>query len=253
MEIQTQEARIILAIDAIRSSKRLSIRAAARVYRVPRTTLTDRMAGRTSSFEVRANCTKMTEVEESVLIQYILELDARGFAPRIAGVEDMANKILESRGGERVGTRWAYRFVQRHPDLKTRFNRVYDFQRALCEDPELIGAWFRLVSNMRAKYSILDCDFYNFDETGFMMGVISPAMVVTCADRCGRGKAVQPGNREWATAIVCVNSEGWSIPPFLVVQGKWSLSSWFIEGGLPDNWAIKTTSNGWTNNETGME
>jgi hypothetical protein len=50
-----------------------------------------------------------------------------------------------------------------------------------------------------------------------MMGVICPTMVVTHADRRGRGKAVQPGNREWATAIACINSEGWSVPPFLVV------------------------------------
>jgi RecB family endonuclease NucS len=64
----------------------------------------------------------------------------------------------------------------------------------LCEDPELIGAWFRLVDNMRTKYGVLDCDFYNFDETGFMMGIITPRMVVTRADRRSRSKAVQPGN-----------------------------------------------------------
>ena len=61
---------------------------------------------------------------------------------------------------------------------------------------------------MRAKYSILDCDFYNFDETGFMIGVICLAMAVIHADRRSRGKAVQPGNREWAIAIACINSEG---------------------------------------------
>jgi hypothetical protein len=49
---------------------------------------------------------------------------------------------------------------------------------------------------MRAKYGILDCDFYNFDETGFMIGVICSGIVVTRADRRGRGKAVRPGNRE---------------------------------------------------------
>jgi hypothetical protein len=62
------------------------------------------------------------------------------------------------------------------------FNRIYNFQSALCEDFELIGALFQLVENMRAKYSILDCDFYNFDETGFIMGVSCPGIVVTCAD-----------------------------------------------------------------------
>jgi hypothetical protein len=76
------------------------------------------------------------------------------------------------------------------------FNRIYDFQKALCEDSELISLWFRLVENIRAKYKVLDYDLYNFDETGFIIGVICPIMVVTRADRYSRGKAVQPGNRE---------------------------------------------------------
>jgi hypothetical protein len=42
---------------------------------------------------------------------------------------------------------------------------------------------------MRAKYGIVDSDFYNFDETGFIMGIIALAMVVTRADRRSRGKA----------------------------------------------------------------
>jgi hypothetical protein len=54
---------------------------------------------------------------------------------------------------------------------------------------------------MRAKYAIQDCDFYNFDETGFAMGMIQPRTVVTRSDRVGKAKAIQPGNREWATAI----------------------------------------------------
>jgi hypothetical protein len=66
----------------------------------------------------------------------------------------------------------------------------------LCENPKLIGAWFQLVQNMRAKYSIVDSDFYNFDETGFIIGQIIPGMVVTRADRRGRTKGIQPGNRE---------------------------------------------------------
>src|SRR5450432_366724 len=187
MQIQTQEARIILAIEAIRTPRGISRRSAAKIYRVPESTLRDRMAGRTPRDETRPNCHKLTILEKEVIPRNILKLDSRGFAPRLAGVEDMANFILESRGAGRVGKLWAYRFVQRQPDLKTRFNRVYDFQRALCEDPELIGAWFRLVENMRAKYGILDCDFYNFDETGFMMGIICAAMVVTRTDRRGRG------------------------------------------------------------------
>ncbi|APA13989.1 hypothetical protein SS1G_11203 [Sclerotinia sclerotiorum 1980 UF-70] len=195
----------------------------------------------------------LIKLEEEVLIQYIIDMDERGFAFKLSSVEDIANYILESQGAKKVGKLWAHRFVKRCLELKMHFNRVYDFQRALCEDPKLIEEWFGLVSNIWAKYSIVDSDFYNFNETGFMMGVICPGMVVTSIERCGRSKAIQLDNREWATAIICGNGEGWTIPPFLMVQGQYHLSNWYTESGFPADWAFKPTSNRWTNNETGLE
>jgi hypothetical protein len=190
MEIQTQEARIILAIKAIRSSKKLSQRSTAKIYKVPQKTLSNRIAGRTYRPETKANSLKLTKREERVIIQYILDLDSRGFAPRLASIEEIANYILKSRGGRRVSKLWVYRFVKRQLDLKTRFNHVYDFQRALCEDPNILGAWFQLVQNIRAKYGVADSNFHNFDETRFIIGIICATIVVTRADRRGRGKAI---------------------------------------------------------------
>ena len=46
--------------------------------------------------------------------------------------------------------------------------------------------WFKMVLNMKAKYGILDEDIYNFDETGFQMGVIATARVITGTKRRGR-------------------------------------------------------------------
>jgi hypothetical protein len=253
MSVQTQEARIILAIEAIRTSKKLSRRKAATIYEVPESTLRLRMNGHTSIRDRRPAAQNLTELEEQIIVNHILDRDSRGFSPRQTDVEDMANWLRKTRQAKPVGKLWAHRFVQRRPELKTRFNRVYDFQRALCEDPELIGAWFRLVENMRAKYGVVDGDFYNFDETGFAIGLITPGMVVTRADRRGRAKGIQPGNREWATAIICVNGEGWDVPPFLAVKGVNHLANWYSETDLPRNWVIKPTNNGWTNNETGLE
>ena len=100
------------------------------------------MTGKPSQRNIQANCLKLTNLEEEVIVNHIYDLDSRGFSPWLADIEDMANYLLESRRAKRVGKLWAHRFVQRRPELKTRFNRAYDFQRALCEDPELIGAWF---------------------------------------------------------------------------------------------------------------
>ena len=253
MSVQTQEARVILAIEAMRASKKLTRRAAAKIYNVPETTLRRRMNGQTALDDRRPASQKLTELEEEVIVRYILDLDSRGFPPRIDDVREMADHILATRTKRRVGKQWPYRFVQRREELRTRFSRAYDFQRALLEDPAELHKWFRLFWNMRHKWGIVDSDIYNFDETGFMMGMICGQMVVTRADRRGRSKSIQPGNREWATAIACISGNGFAVPPFLVVQGKYHLASWYTEGGLPDSWSITTTSNGWTDNQTGLE
>lgn len=83
-------------------------------------------------------------------------------------MEDMANRIIATRSGEHIGPRWAGNFVQR-PELRTRFQRKYDYKRAKCEDPEVIRGWFKLVYNTISKYRICEEDIYNFDETGFIM------------------------------------------------------------------------------------
>jgi hypothetical protein len=253
MESTSLESRLLLAIQAIEQDPKQSARSITKIYNVPRATLIYRMKGRRARQDRRTNSMKLTETEEDAVLKYILDLDTRGFPPRLADVGDMANILLAERDAGRVGKHWASNFVKRQPELKTRFNRAYDYQRALCEDPEKIGAWFRLVHNMRAKYGIQDADMYNFDETGFMMGMITPSMVVTRSERRGRAKTVQPGNREWVTVIQGVNALGWYVPPFIVVKGAYHLANWFTEGGLPPDWVIKPTNNGWTDNETGLD
>jgi hypothetical protein len=103
MSVVLKKSKIILAIEAIRTSKKLSRRKAAKIYGVPFSTLNDRMNGRTSLRESRPAITNLTILEEEVIVRNILDMDFRGFAPRLASVEDMANYILKSRGGKCVG------------------------------------------------------------------------------------------------------------------------------------------------------
>ena len=127
------------------------------------------------------------------------------------------------------------------------------YQRAHCEDPELIGAWFRLISNTIQKYGIQEEDIYNFDETGFAMGIASTSRVVTTSDRRGKPPQLQPGDREWVTAIEAINARGWYLPPMVIFKGKVHLSTWFETTQLPPDWAIALSDNGWTSNELGLK
>jgi hypothetical protein len=206
--LRSSEADIQLSIASIDRRQFQTVLSAAQAYDVPRTTLRDRRAGRPARRDCQPNSKKLTQVEEEVIVSYILDLDQRGFAPTYAAVRDMADKLLAARGGGQVGQKWPSNFVKRTDSLKTRFNRAYDRQRALCEDPVLIRSWFELVEQTKLKYGILDEDVHNFDKAGFMMGKITTQLVVTGSERRGRPKAIQPGNREWTTVIQAINAAG---------------------------------------------
>lgn len=253
MSSSSNESRIILAIEAIKKDPKLSVRKAASIYKVPRTTLRDRRAGLLPRRETRTNSMKMTQVEETVILERVIDLIDRGFPPRLDDVRDMADCLLDDRDATRVGPRWAENFVRRQPQLKTRFRRRIDYQRALAEDPAIVQAWFALVRNTIAKYGIHDDDVYNFDETGFLMGMLSHAKVITTSDRRGRPRTKQPGNREWVSVIQGVCADGWALPPYVIVKGKYHLLSWYTNGQFPPEWRVHPSENGWTTNEIGLD
>jgi hypothetical protein len=201
MESPNKESQVVLAIQAIQKTPNLSIRAAARIYMVDRSTLGKRLKGITVRHDTMPNSRKPTNLEESTNIQYILDLDSRFFLPRLCGVEDIANRLLADRDAPPVGVNWAINFVKRYKELCTCFTRRYNYERALCEDLKLIKDWVQLVYNTVAKYSILDEDFYNFDKTGFIITMILTTIVVTNLERYRKPTLPQPGNREWVSVI----------------------------------------------------
>jgi hypothetical protein len=206
MANQRNEANILLALQALQKDPKLSVRRAAGIYNIARSTLDRRQKGIPSRGDIMANSRKLTNLEEEKLIEYILDLYSRGFSPRISGVEEMANLLRGDRDASPVGKRWAENFIKRQPELKMRFFRRYDYQRAKCEDPIVINAWFQLVANTIVKYGIRSDDIHNFDKTGFMMGVIASGMVIIGAERHGNPKRVQPGNREWVIVIQSISA-----------------------------------------------
>ena len=196
VQCSSNEANINLAMSIIKQRKIRSVRRAAKVYKVSETTLRQRCDGISSRQDLEANSKLLTKLEEEVIIEHIFDLDSRGFSPTYSMVRDMANRLLIERGVDSVGRLWPHNFIKRSPTLKSRITRRYDYKRAKCEDSEVIGKWFELVKNMKAKYGIAEEDIYNFDKSGFQIGIISSQTVITSTERRNRPKALQPGDRE---------------------------------------------------------
>jgi DDE superfamily endonuclease len=111
------------------------------------------------------------------------------------------------------------------------------------------------VAEIRSKYGITDDDTFNFDETGFAMGIAIPgsSKVVTTSS-VGRATTMQPGDRQWSTGIECINALGYAIPPFIILEGKVHQSTWYSQNpDIPPDWTIAVSDNGWTTDELGME
>ena len=115
---------------------------------MPELTLRSRLYRTTFRANSRVNSYKLTEVKEETLQKWILSIDSRGLAPRPSIVREMANLLLKKRGTTpvpSVGENWVTNYVKRRSFLSSRFSKRYNYERAKCEDPEVIKGWFDLV------------------------------------------------------------------------------------------------------------
>ena len=164
----------------------------------------------------------------------------------------MANKLLAEKGGKPIGINWPNRFIARKKELKTCYTRAYNSQRALCEDAGIIKPWFKLYNAIKEKYGILNKDTYNFNKTGFIIGVITSQLVIIGRKRCGKRNALQLGNCEWTIVINLISAAGWLLPPFIIYKGKQHINTWYDNPTGIEDWVISVSVNGWTINKYGV-
>ncbi|KAJ3453844.1 hypothetical protein MRS44_018476 [Fusarium solani] len=97
------EAKTLLALQALQNDPKLSIRRAASIYEVKEQRLRRQQNGIKSRRDWIPKSRRLSDLEEQTIIQFILDLDSRGFPPRLRGVEEMANRLLADRDAPPVG------------------------------------------------------------------------------------------------------------------------------------------------------
>ncbi|RJE26016.1 hypothetical protein PHISCL_01618 [Aspergillus sclerotialis] len=252
----SQENRIQMAISAYKSKKVKSKSRAAAIFGVPKSTFIDRLNGIQPRSEARASGHKLTTIEEESLVKRLLDADKRGFSIRPEYLRGMAQILLRERSQDPtavLGVNWASSFIKRRPELRTRYNRRITYQRAKQEDPKVLKQWFETVREAIKEHGIYEDDIWNFDETGFAMGLCTTSKVITAVERSERPRTVIQGNREWVTIIECISSKGIAIPPVVILKGKEHQAPWYQESNLPQDWRLTSSANGWTTDEIGLK
>lgn len=232
----------------------------AKKFGVVYSTFWERCKGGKSKKEDAESRQKVLPVEEETLIGWVNELDRNGFPPRIERLRRMANDIIRARmpyfdeKKDGVGPNWHLRFLDRHPELKSRFVPPLDKERALAQDEKIFQAYFDLFWLTKHTYNIDWSDIYNMDEKGVMMGVIAKMKVIVSREKRFKGKpyVTQPGNRDWTSLIECVSMDGRLLKLWVIFKGKHHKREWF-EALPPSGGNIAMSPNGWTDNELGLE
>ncbi|KAI9042945.1 uncharacterized protein KD926_004736 [Aspergillus affinis] len=186
-------------------------------------------------------------------------MDSRGYPLTISKVRYLAKllftaKLKPSKVQDAfISDRWVSRFIHRHEaEWKLKYTKKYNYQRAKCEDPQIIKRWFEVVQNTIQNYGILEQDIYIMDQTGFQMGVATTANVICrSGTRESHAKSTHPGNGEWVTSIVTINAAGSVLPPQIIFAGKMLQARWFET--IPDSYSISVSENGWTTDKLGFE
>ena len=158
---------------------RMTCYAASKTFGVPRSTLRDKLSGRSPEGRQMGPNPVLTRAEEASLTTFCIKLLKCGFPINHDDLLDIVQKVVKEDKrktpftDDRPGKYWFYGFLQRNPQLTERFPEKLTGGRATVTEAH-IRKWFAdietyLVEEERAGDVLLDphCVF-NFDESHFL-------------------------------------------------------------------------------------
>jgi hypothetical protein len=227
------------------------MRACAKAYGIPRSTLHDRLNGSQNYVASHEHQQRLTAAQERILVGWILSEESCGRPPTHPRLREMAGIILRANGDTQpLGKLWVSSFLRRNPDVDTLIGRKLEAARADAATPEAIQEFFERYERLRQYYGIKTANTWNMDEQGSGLGVCTNSTVL---GKAGKRKAYvkTPETREWASTLEAISAAGEKLQAAIVFKGRNLLTSWF-PAEVP-NYIYATSENGWTSNELSLE
>ena len=215
-----QETRLQQAILDYQSRRYPTIRAAAAANDVNRMTLSRRLQGGTSRAIARETQQLLSNQQEQMLVQWILDLEAQGHPPSFTQIRDLV-VIIRGTYTEHlsIGQNWISRFIRRHPEIHSKVGKKIHGLRLQSTTPESLTLWFKHFNAIREQYHVSWDNVYNMDETGIALGVCSNQVVVGKTTTTSSNKAT-PENREWVSIIETISVIGRRLHCLIIFKGK---------------------------------
>ena len=129
-----------------------------------------------------------------------------------------------------------------------RKQRSIDVNQKNAPDPESIHAWFEKYGLICEDYNIEPCDQYNFDETGFRIGIGRDQWIIT-RDPTQQAYLGSSTNRELVSVCETIRGDGVALPPMIIVPGVIHQESWYTTTKIPGDYLMATSETGYNNDD----
>ena len=159
----------------------VSIREAAQMHQIPKSTLGDRISGRVLPGATSGPSCYLTSAEEEDLVNFLCRVAQIGQGRTRQEVIAIVERVLASRGNAKtVSAGWWASFISRHPRVALRTPATLSLARPAASDHDILDNYFDELEYTLEENGLLDkpCLIYNMDETGMPLDP-KPLKIVT--------------------------------------------------------------------------
>lgn len=234
------------AISEVQSGK--SVRCAAELYNVPKSTLQDRVSGRVAFGARSGPESYLSANEEEELVSFIENCSDIGYSRSKKQIIALVQQVMNEKGRDvTVSLGWWASFSHRHPQLTLRKAEPVSVARALGTRAEIIQRYFDLLEKTLLQYDLLEkpASIFNMDETGLSLDPGGPKVIGKKGTK--HPVSTTTGDKSQITVVSCVSAAGYAMPPMVIFDRK-TLSPGLTKGEVPGT-MYGLSSNGWIDSE----
>ena len=248
--MQWNEENMASAIAAVKSGM-MPQRKACQEFQVPRSTLQDRLSNRVTPGMTPGRKTKLSNEQEKKLVDYACNRAKMGTGFRkqqfLRYSNAYAKKYDITFKNGLPSDKWWRGMRRRHKNLSMRKPEPTASIRHQCMNNYKVAKYFYALDQELKSKNIHNkpTRIWNMDEVGIQLDYTPDKVIAETGSKYVQCST--SGNKETITVVACINANGDSLPPHLIVKGKThrTLQS-FRTREAPPGTMWSASDSGWT-------
>lgn len=199
----------------------LTVRRAAELYSVPKSTLQDRVSGRVLFGATSGPPKYLTNEEEDELANFLSGSAAVGYARTKKEIIALVQQVVDAKKINRVVTEgWWASFNRRYGNLTLRTAEKLSYVRAVASNPDILDHYYSLLQKTLLDNDLMEkpTNIFNLDETGMPLDPDPPKVIANRGAK--HPTTVSSGEKSQITVLARCNAAGYVLPPMVVFDRK---------------------------------